>query len=46
MSTPSGARARLIDVLLLGALVAWVWFGERPGGWRVFGPALGFGGTG
>ena len=27
---------------LFGALIAWLWLGERPGHWRAFGMLLGF----
>jgi len=31
---------------MFGALVAWAWFGERPGGWRLVGLGIGFAGVG
>jgi drug/metabolite transporter (DMT)-like permease len=46
LSLNSGMAAVLnATTPMFGALVAWAWFGERPGGWRVFGLALGFGGV-
>lgn len=32
-------------VPLFGALVAWIWLKDRPGGWRVLGLAIGFAGV-
>ncbi|MFM7800560.1 MAG: DMT family transporter, partial [Limnohabitans sp.] len=31
---------------LFGALIAWIWLGERPGHWRLLGLGLGFVGVG
>jgi drug/metabolite transporter (DMT)-like permease len=42
-----GALAAIFNATspLWGALIAWAWLGERPGGWRTAGLALGFGGV-
>lgn len=43
LSISTGLTAILnATVPLFGALVAWVWLGERPGRWRALGLALGF----
>lgn len=46
LSISTGLTAILnATVPLFGAVVAWLWLGDRPGGWRALGLVLGFAGV-